>query len=195
MKIFLTLSIQWNCRGVVVGLAVFARGDVARREIYLTLKPHACPTISAGADGCVMQWRKINEPDIIDSGDEAQRSGEDSELEADGGIRCCVVPSSRSLDTDKDHSQAAEGEDGLGRREGDGEAEGVVGGRLGGGRAKLPWVSAMVPPSNIKVGAIGCHRRGIVLQRRVPLPTIFDVETRPIRCPRVLWTMRCRASL
>lgn len=44
---------------------------------------------SCGVDGSVMQWRRIAEPDAIDSGDEAQRSGEDSELEADGGLRCC----------------------------------------------------------------------------------------------------------
>ncbi|CAM9372257.1 unnamed protein product [Ectocarpus sp. 4 AP-2014] len=36
-----------------------------------------------------MQWRRIAEPDAIDSGDEAQRSGADSELEGDGGLRCC----------------------------------------------------------------------------------------------------------
>lgn len=36
-----------------------------------------------------MQWRRIVEPDVIDSGDEAERSGEDSELEGDGGVRCC----------------------------------------------------------------------------------------------------------
>lgn len=45
---------------------------------------------SCGVDGSVMQWRRIVEPDAIDSGDEAQRSGEDSELEGDGGLRCCT---------------------------------------------------------------------------------------------------------
>lgn len=44
---------------------------------------------SCGAEGAVMQWRRITEPDEMDSGDEAQRSGEDSELEGDGGVRCC----------------------------------------------------------------------------------------------------------
>ncbi|CAN0220605.1 unnamed protein product, partial [Laminaria digitata] len=45
--------------------------------------------LSSGEDGCVMQWSRVVEPDVIDSGDEAQRSGEDSELEGDGGLRCC----------------------------------------------------------------------------------------------------------
>lgn len=36
-----------------------------------------------------MQWRRTAEPDVVDSGDEAERSGEDSELEGDGGVRCC----------------------------------------------------------------------------------------------------------
>lgn len=36
-----------------------------------------------------MQWRRAAEPDMVDSGDEAERSGEDSELEGDGGVRCC----------------------------------------------------------------------------------------------------------
>lgn len=36
-----------------------------------------------------MQWRRAPEPDAVDSGDEAERSGEDSELEGDGGVRCC----------------------------------------------------------------------------------------------------------
>lgn len=38
-----------------------------------------------------MQWRRMTEPDALDSGDEAQRSGEDSELEGDGGLRCCIA--------------------------------------------------------------------------------------------------------
>lgn len=36
-----------------------------------------------------MQWRRAAEADVVDSGDEAERSGEDSELEGDGGVRCC----------------------------------------------------------------------------------------------------------
>lgn len=43
-----------------------------------------------------MQWRRVMEPDRVDSGDEAQRSGEDSELEGDGGVRCCNVNGSEN---------------------------------------------------------------------------------------------------
>ncbi len=35
------------------------------------------------------QWLRAVEPDVVDSGDEAERSGEDSALEGDGGVRCC----------------------------------------------------------------------------------------------------------
>lgn len=96
-----------------------------------------------------MQWRKVTEPDVLDSGDEAQRSGDDSELEADGGLRCCLAQS-QSLGNGDDKTAKVGMQEGSGEREGGGDESGgskAIGTR----KAKLPWVSAMVPPSNMKV--------------------------------------------
>lgn len=116
-----------------------------------------------------MQWRRTVEPDVIDSGDEAQRSGEDSELEGDGGLRCCQQASSNGKNNSNDaestggSSKSAEVGGGTGSgggREEAGADTGRVGGEVvdvaargGDVNAKLPWVAAMIPPSNVKVKA------------------------------------------
>lgn len=99
-----------------------------------------------------MQWRRIVEQDTIDSGDEAERSGEDSELEGDGGLRCCqqtpvIVSAELSTSPGDDNTEDVDGEAG---KEASGQGgEAVV--TNAGGKAKLPWVTAMAPPSNMKV--------------------------------------------
>lgn len=115
--------------------------------------------VSAGADGAVLQWRKIVEVDVLDSGDEAQRSGEDSELEGDGGLRCCLDAGQHSLlahaGDNAEVQQMRTNGDGAGGTAAVGDGVGGTGGgadaAAGTGKAKLPWVSAMVPPSNMKV--------------------------------------------
>ncbi|CBJ26175.1 conserved unknown protein [Ectocarpus siliculosus] len=121
--------------------------------------------LSCGVDGSVMQWRMIAEPDAIDSGDEAQRSGEDSELEGDGGLRCCSSRKQPQQQTAmlEEPADAADP-----RTSGGGEAAGGDVAAAGGGetaaasvgaamagvspsKAKMPWVAAMVPPSNMKM--------------------------------------------
>lgn len=117
-----------------------------------------------------MQWRRVVEPDVIDSGDEAERSGEDSELEGDGGLRCCVQQtplvqgSSNNDSTDGGLSGNAEVGAGGGGAGADAASAGGGGvAAAGGSKAKLPWVTAMVPPSNVKVhvgwfSAVNGHR-------------------------------------
>lgn len=118
------------------------------------------PDYSAGEDGCVMQWRRVPEPDLIDSGDEAQRSGEDSELEGDGGLHCCHGAATvRSDPPGNDEIGAGHAEAGAGASNaGGGE---LAAAEVGRGKAKMPWTTAMVPPSNMKVR----WERGKVLNR------------------------------
>ena len=104
-----------------------------------------------------MQWRRISESDVVDSGDDACRSGEDSELEGDCGIHCCQGTQSTAgstLITSSYHEHKNDRNVGMG--------VGVKGENTTGGgavdpadyrgvKAKMPWVTAMVPPSNVKV--------------------------------------------
>eukprot|EP00752_Nemacystus_decipiens_P008508 g7598.t1 len=126
--------------------------------------------LSCGEGGTVMQWRRTPEPDVADSGDEAERSGEDSELEGDGGMRCCrsnrqqTPDKAAAVENVEDPRTGTGGGDaaGVGAAEsGGGDPVGAVagvfgaavggGGGGGGGKGKLPWVAAMVPPSNMKM--------------------------------------------
>lgn len=97
-----------------------------------------------------MQWRRIPESDVVDSGDEAHQSGEDSELEDDGGLRCCqgILLTAGSTTTRGYYRDKDTGDTGVEARV-DEEGEGAVTSADNG--EKMPWVTAMVPPSNFKV--------------------------------------------
>ncbi|CAM9158468.1 unnamed protein product, partial [Scytosiphon promiscuus] len=117
--------------------------------------------LSCGEEGAVMQWRRIVEPDRVDSGDEAQRSGEDSELEGDGGVRCCNAAGiSGHSRLPQDVFSTAEIRRRVQAHATNVKLEGRGGGSLPAQTLKmdtsrqgpgLPWVSAMVPPSNMKM--------------------------------------------
>lgn len=123
----------------------------------------------------MMQWRRVVEPDVIDSGDEAERSGEDSELEGDGGLRCCLprTQSSKGDNNNDSTDGGLSGNAGVGAGGGGAGADAASAGgggvaTAGGSKVKLPWVAAMVPPSNVKVHG-GCfsavNSRRFVLRR------------------------------
>lgn len=88
--------------------------------------------------------------------DEAHRSGEDSELEGDCGLRCCqgTQLAAGSTTTSGFYSDKHTGDVGVEARmeTADEEGEGAVTSADGSEvKAKMPWVAAMVPPSNLKV--------------------------------------------
>lgn len=98
-----------------------------------------------------MQWRRIPESDVVDSGDEAHRSGEDSELEDDCGLRCCqgVQLGAGSTTTRRyNYRDKDAGDAGVEARV-DEEGEGALTSADDG--EKIPWVTAMAPPSNLEV--------------------------------------------
>ncbi|CAB1119500.1 unnamed protein product [Ectocarpus sp. CCAP 1310/34] len=166
-----TLPFGWAARGVwpIAGNDPGTEISCARRSGDSSLLA-AGDNFGCGVDGSVMQWRKIAEPDAIDSGDEAQRSGEDSELEGDGGLRCCNSRKQPQQQTVRRlRSAMHEGPAGAAdpRAGGGGEVTGGDAAAAGGGesaaasaaaamagvspsKAKMPWVAAMVPPSNMK---------------------------------------------